>query len=207
VSRIFALALPLIILGGLLAWEIGAPATGPDPGAAPGDAPGAGTPTRAPATASGPASGPPWAGNTQVQSGEAPGQFAEAARAIVDRPLFSPGRRPPPPPAAAQATAAAGAAFPRLSGVIVGPSGSSAIFTDSAGHARIATEGSPVGEFTIRTIVPGQVTLTSSAGERVLHPSFPKTGGPGAAGSGAGERPAPLDTSVPPVPPSPDNAQ
>jgi hypothetical protein len=103
-------------------------------------------------------------------------------------------------------TAAAAAEFPRLSGVIVGPSGRSAIFTDSAGHARIATEGSPVGEFTIRTIAPGQVILTSSAGERVLHPSFPKAGGGPGAGSGAGEPPAPPG-AVPPVPPLPDNAQ
>ncbi len=89
---------------------------------------------------------------------------------LQGRPLFSPSRRPP---AAAPVTAEAAAdGLPRLAGVIVGPSGRHAIFVDSTGHPRVGTEGSSIGGFTVRAIAPGEVTVSSSAGERVLRPSY-----------------------------------
>jgi hypothetical protein len=90
---------------------------------------------------------------------------------VLKRPLFSPDRK-----AAANAGATPGQTaadeLPRLAGVIVGPSGRRAIFADATGHPKVANEGSTIGRFTVRVIAPGQVTLTSSEGERVLRPTY-----------------------------------
>jgi general secretion pathway protein N len=170
VIRRLALTLPPIALAGLLAWQI----VTPDPLAEA-------------------SSGPPGAtlaakahdqkADARSQAAEATVSLAQAAQRILERPLFNPDRRPPPPPAAAPAAAPPKSEFLRLSGTVIGPSGRSAIFVDSEGHARVVGEGGVIGEFSIRAITPGQVTLTSSAGERVLHPTFPKTDTPASSGS------------------------
>ena len=97
--------------------------------------------------------------------------LANISETVLQRPLFSPERK---------AAAGAGAdvaqtatdELPRLAGVIVGPSGRRAIFADSNGHPKVASEGTTLGRFTVRSIAPGQVILTSSEGDRVLRPAF-----------------------------------
>ena len=104
------------------------------------------------------------------------GLVSAAAATALARPVFSPTRRPFAEPDAAAPSPPAKEAVPRLAGIIISPSGRRAIFADAAGHAHTATEGGQVGRFTVRAIQPGQVTVTSSEGERVLRPSFANAG-------------------------------
>lgn len=90
---------------------------------------------------------------------------AWAATALA-RPLFSRDRKPAP------VTAKAGgapmlAALPRLTGVIVGPFGRTAIFAATEGGKPIAvTEGKTIGPYRIEAIAPGGVTVAGPEGER-----------------------------------------
>lgn len=88
------------------------------------------------------------------------------------RPLFTRGRRPPaetrqlaaasPPPAA-----------PRLTGVLVGPFGASAVFMTSGSDKPVTVqEGDQMGTYRIRRITPGEVLVDSLDGPLVLRPSF-----------------------------------
>jgi len=95
------------------------------------------------------------------------------AAAVLGRPLFSPARRPPAE-APRPADEPAAEAPPRLSGVIVGPSRRSAIFTDVAGRPRIVGEGGMIGRFTVQVIEPNRVTLRTSEGDRLLLPAYSK---------------------------------
>nr|WP_294514492.1 hypothetical protein [uncultured Rhodopila sp.] len=118
----------------------------------------------------------------------APDQAVLAALAprLLGRPLFSPDRRPAtrtvPAPDATETE------LPRLAGVIVGPARRSAIFADTAGHPHVAAEGAGIGRFTVRRIAPGQVTVTSSEGERVLRPSYADARAPDVATAPEPER-------------------
>jgi hypothetical protein len=105
---------------------------------------------------------------------------------LLGRPLFSPDRRPAA--RAAPAPDATETDLPRLAGVIVGPARRSAIFADTAGHPHIAAEGASIGRFTVRAITPGQVTVTSSDGDRVLRPSYADAKAPDSAASPEPER-------------------
>jgi len=88
------------------------------------------------------------------------------------RPLFSPDRRAPRQ-AVAIAAAPAFVDLPRLSGILVTPSGRSAIFAPSGGGKPVvATEGSTLDTYVIRSIEPEQVTLMGPKGSLVLHPAF-----------------------------------
>jgi hypothetical protein len=55
--------------------------------------------------------------------------------------------------------------------VVVGPTGSRAIFAGADGKSRAAAEGDAVGAFTVQAIGPGRVTLSGSDGDRVLRPT------------------------------------
>jgi len=101
--------------------------------------------------------------------GSAADHTEEWVATALARPLFSPGRRPAP-----QAVAVAAFADPpRLSGILVTPSGRSAIFAPSdGGKPLVATEGSTLGTYVVRSIEPEQVTLMGPKGSRVLHPAF-----------------------------------
>lgn len=92
--------------------------------------------------------------------------------ASLARPLFNRGRRPPaetrqlaaasPPPAA-----------PRLTGVLVGPFGASAVFVAGGSDKPVTVqEGDQMGIYRIRRITPGEVLVDSPDGPLVLHPSF-----------------------------------
>ena len=76
------------------------------------------------------------------------------------------------------AAAAASDDLPRLAGVIVGPGGGRAIFAPAEGRALVVPEGGHVGRYTVRSIVPGQVTLSDSEREFVIRPSLAKGGIP-----------------------------
>ena len=173
-TRWFLLSGTAAILVASVAWEI----LGPD------------------ATSDSPIPRPP-APIAEVTKPVAPAQqtnalLSDIAATVLARPLFSADRRAAPAAGATKATVTTDE-FPRLTGVIVAPSGRGAIFADSSGHPKIAHEGSTIGQFTVRAIAPGQVTLTSSEGDRVVRPSFttsspPNTGAappPPAMGSGA----------------------
>lgn len=113
----------------------------------------------------------------------------EWATMTLQRPLFSPSRRPSAP--AVRGTAQAGPpGLPRLAGTLVSPAGKSAIFV-AAGSDRpvLLGEGGRIGDWTVNSIGPGQVVLSGPDGRRVVRPSFALTGGPrqGGAGNGAGQ--------------------
>lgn len=102
----------------------------------------------------------------------AAGRTASWVSAILARPLFSRSRRPPPVAAAA---AAARAVVPRLSGIMIGPAGKSAIFAPAGGKVIIAQEGDHVGMFTVRSISADRVTVAGPDGVNVLHIAFSTT--------------------------------
>ena len=82
---------------------------------------------------------------------------------LLQRPLFSPSRRPPP------GTGAAGIiGLPRLAGVLVAPGDRHAIFAGGI----VVAEGGSVGSYTVQTIEAGQVTLRGPDGTRLLRPAF-----------------------------------
>jgi len=87
---------------------------------------------------------------------------------VLARPLFSRDRKPTPTEAKSSAATTL-AALPRLTGVIVGPFGRTAIFAGTdGGKAIVAGEGTSVGPYTVRSIQPGAVTVTGPQGERMV---------------------------------------
>jgi len=96
-----------------------------------------------------------------------------ASTSLTQRPLFRPGRRPQ----AEEKIAAAPAAQPerpRLSGVIIGPGDSRAIFAGADGKSVVAIQGASLGRFTIKSILPDHVTLAGPDGDTDVHPTFAK---------------------------------
>jgi hypothetical protein len=84
------------------------------------------------------------------------------------RPLFVPDRRP----AARSGDAAGTTALPRLSGILITPSDSSAIFTAVDGKPEVVTKGGRVGDYLVQSISVGEVVLIGPDGRQVLHPTF-----------------------------------
>lgn len=121
--------------------------------------------------------------NADVPDSEA---LAELADRLIQRPLFSPDRRLAPAKVEVEAAAVASIAdgLPRLSGVIVAPNTRYAIFAGADGRPIRAQEGGSIGRFKVRTIEAGQVTVTGTEGEQVLHPTFAKTAEQRAPGAG-----------------------
>lgn len=160
-----------VLLALLLAWELASPERAPD--TSPARLSEAGTRV-------GPDTGPAIGTGRVTEAGKTPspgmnaGALAQIADTIKERPLFVPGRRPAQKPATA--TAAAGTAasreLPRLTGVMVGPRGGVAIFALPDGKSRRAITGDTIGEYKIREISPGQVTLTGANGVRVMRPAY-----------------------------------
>ena len=90
--------------------------------------------------------------------------------AILARPLFNPDRRP-----SAQALAGSGeaAGLPRLSGIMITPTGRHAIFASTTGgKPDVVAEGGSVGGYLVEAISPGEVMLAGSDGKHSLHPTF-----------------------------------
>jgi hypothetical protein len=100
----------------------------------------------------------------------APDHTGDWIAAILARPVFSPDRRP-----AVVASATGGRlpeGLPRLSGVVVGPFGRSAIFAADDRKPLVVDEGGRIGAWTVRTIDAGTVEVSGPGGARTLHPSF-----------------------------------
>jgi hypothetical protein len=87
---------------------------------------------------------------------------------ILGRPLFSPDRRPSSTPAAVAGLPG----LPRLSGIMVGPFGRSAIFAAEGAKPIVAQEGARVAGYTIKAIEATQVRLIGPNGNVVLYPTF-----------------------------------
>lgn len=94
-----------------------------------------------------------------------PGAIRAAQATLLQRPLFSPSRRPPP---AAAVAAPDRHGPPRLAGVLIAPSGRRAIFADRV----VVAEGGALGRYTVQAIEAGQVTLLGPDGPQVLRPAF-----------------------------------
>jgi hypothetical protein len=90
---------------------------------------------------------------------------------MLARPLFSQNRRPlaRTPGLLAESPTT----LPRLTGVVVSPAGSFAIFTRiEGGKPVVVREGDQVGAAIVEAVAAGQVTLRGPEGILVLHPSF-----------------------------------
>jgi hypothetical protein len=108
----------------------------------------------------------------------APNHTDEWFDTILARPLFSRDRRPDSGEVAARRDSAA---LPRLSGVMVGPFGRSAIFAIAGGKPLLVKEGDRVDGWTVETIEAGTVHITGPGGPRALHPSFVRNSADGPA--------------------------
>lgn len=84
------------------------------------------------------------------------------------RPLFVPDRRPAAQPGEAAGTTV----LPRLSGILITPSDSSAIFSAVDGKLEVVSKGGRVGNYLVQSISSGQVVLVGPDGRQVLHPTF-----------------------------------
>jgi len=125
-----------------------------------------------------------WPGQVEVEALRpaplrlAPDQPVQAAMhvdewmgTVLARPLFSPDRRPPASGSAR--TGPAGTTLPRLSGVMTGPFGRTALFAaQDGGKPAAVKEGGTIGLFTVRTITTGRVVVSGPDGQRSLRPSF-----------------------------------
>ncbi|MEN0076490.1 MAG: hypothetical protein AAGC69_19045, partial [Paracraurococcus sp.] len=99
---------------------------------------------------------------------------------ILARPLFDPRRRPGD---AMAAGAPAASGLPRLTGVMVGGFGASAIFeTQAGGKPLVVQAGDQVEAYLVQSILPGEATLLGPDGRHVLRPAYRSGGGtPGTA--------------------------
>ncbi len=91
---------------------------------------------------------------------------------ILDRPLFTPGRRPPPPPPTApEAAKVAPELRARLAGMTVGPGEREALFARDNGATVAVKERQAIDGWTVASIATDKVVVRSSFGERVLRPT------------------------------------
>jgi hypothetical protein len=97
---------------------------------------------------------------------------ADWADAIDQRPLFTVGRRPPK--LGHGPSSATGTSLPRLSGIMITPSGRRAIFMPDGGKPLTLAEGASLDDNTIRQIKPDRVVLTGPKGTTELRLSFDK---------------------------------
>jgi hypothetical protein len=101
----------------------------------------------------------------------APDHTSEWIATILARPVFSPDRRPPAEIASTPGMRIADE-LPRLSGVLVGPFGRSAIFAVDGRKPLVVDVGGHIDAWTVRTIDADTVQLSGPRGARTLHPSF-----------------------------------
>ena len=88
----------------------------------------------------------------------------ERYREVLDRPLFSPGRRP----SGTTPNAEEPGALPTLQGIVVSPKQKFALFAGAsdAAASRVA-EGETIGRWTVQKIAANRVMLTTSDGAPV----------------------------------------
>ena len=103
---------------------------------------------------------------------------------VLSRPLFTTDRRPVAPAAAAAATTGP-QALPRLAGIVVSPSGRSAIFAgnldQSPEHSAVVVEGAAIGLWRVVAIRSDAVDISGPQGERTVKPSYSDDPPPAAA--------------------------
>ena len=102
---------------------------------------------------------------------------AQYAAVTLQRPLFTPGRRPEAPGGAAAPLAPLRQEPPRLAGIMMTAAGRSAIFAtaDETGHGTVVGEGGSIGPWRVEAIHAGDVRLAGPDGSRVVRPAFSNT--------------------------------
>ena len=95
---------------------------------------------------------------------------------VLARPLFSPDRRPAAVAAAVDGSSLPG--LPRLTGIMVGPFGRSAIFAESGAKPIVVQEGGRIASYTVKSIDTMQVRLLGPDGVKVLNPIFDTASAP-----------------------------
>ena len=94
----------------------------------------------------------------------------ERMKALYTRPLFEKGRRPPEP---SNEVTLKVSTLPRLSGIVISSVNREAIFGVADGKRPLVVhEGTILGEWTVGTIVQGEVWLVGPKGLLVLHPIY-----------------------------------
>jgi hypothetical protein len=89
---------------------------------------------------------------------------------VLARPLFSPDRRPAPNTPVVSGTGLPG--LPRLTGILVGPFGRSAIFVANGRKPIVVAEGARIEAYTVKSIEAAGVRVLGPEGMQVLHPTF-----------------------------------
>jgi hypothetical protein len=89
---------------------------------------------------------------------------AAALGATLERPLFSPARRPAPAPAAAESVDAASPAS-QLVAVAIGPDRSAAILRLTSGKTLVLLQGEQIDGWVLSEVAPHRVMLRSGAGQ------------------------------------------
>ena len=96
---------------------------------------------------------------------------------ILARPLFNPDRRPEAPGTTPAPAAPGRVEPPRLAGILMTPTGRSAIFAtaDANGRGTVVREGGTVGAWQVETIHAGDVQLAGPNGRLTVRPTFSDT--------------------------------
>ncbi len=97
-------------------------------------------------------------------------QLRRWAMTSLDRPLFAPDRRPVAPTAAGPGGVAG---LPRLSGIMITPTGRRAIFAAiGGGKPAVVAEGGSLGRYLVQSISIGEVVVIGPDGRHSLHLAF-----------------------------------
>jgi hypothetical protein len=109
----------------------------------------------------------------QAPADAAAEQMRRWAAVSLDRPLFSPDRHP-----IAQTPAGPNGVtgLPRLSGIMITPTGRRAIFAAThGGKPDVVVEGGSLGRYLVQSISVGEVVVIGPDGRHSLHPTFDGT--------------------------------
>lgn len=94
----------------------------------------------------------------------------EWADTVLERPLFTIGRRPGKSAGKTQLVSSTG--LPRLAGIMITPFGRRAIFMPDGGKPLVLAEGAALGEDKINEIKPDRVLVSGPKGDMVLLPAY-----------------------------------
>jgi len=114
-----------------------------------------------------------------------PAETGQWVQTVLQRPLFSPSRRP-------SQQEAAPTELPRLAGIVIAPRGAFAIFSvQGRSRAVVAGEGARVGPYLVRQVSASGVSVEGPAGLQRLHPTFDPNAPRGASAPAAPGQPPP----------------
>jgi hypothetical protein len=123
--------------------------------------------------------GPAPGGSVAIVEPPAAPDFDALAEEILQRPVFSPDRKPPaeaPVEAEPVEVKAPPELKSRLAGVIIGPDDKEAFFARDAETSKSVKEGDEIDGWTVTSIEPDRVTLKSDFGEKTVEPTFGEAG-------------------------------